>query len=308
MNFNDNITFDTYIDDANKQFSDVNYRLSDIEKRFQTRMDGKTMRSLGNSIFGTLMWFAIFVAGAIYVRNMANRTMFLTTAMIVLGLILFMIIDSIIDCSYYGKISSYKNSILKLKNRINAGRNSIKANYAAFTKARSNGWNYDLNFTSSILDEAMSVERTMMKTESLKKEFVSKAKNFFYYAATIAITIFLTSLIFPTGSKIITFITQKSFEDSTLLAFNTVALIITIILEVIFSKSAWSATDCEVTNTTLFILLLGPIIFLTIIAVVTLVVMLFVLLGKLIAIVVPALLKIILAIVVGGIVLASTSG
>ena len=41
MNFNESITLNTYSDNANKQFNEMQSRLSKIESSFQTRMNGQ---------------------------------------------------------------------------------------------------------------------------------------------------------------------------------------------------------------------------------------------------------------------------
>ena len=46
MNFNESITLNTYSDNANKQFNEMQSRLSKIESSFQTRMNGKTTGGL----------------------------------------------------------------------------------------------------------------------------------------------------------------------------------------------------------------------------------------------------------------------
>ena len=274
MDFNDSIMLDTYSNNANKQFGDMQSRLSEIENSFQTRMNGKTTEGLVGSLIGTIAWLAAFIACAIFARDMVDSTMVLISMAIAGGLILFMLIDNIMDFSYYGKIASYKNSISQLQNRVSIGKNSIKSNHDAFMASRSKGWNYLLNAAPSIPEEATSVETTMTSMESLKKGFICRAKNFFFYATVIAITLVGCVALFPTGSSIITGITGESFSSDALMIFNVIALIVTGIGEVILAKLVWSKTDCNVTNTTLFIAVLGPVAFLALIAAATFVIIL----------------------------------
>lgn len=301
MNFNNSITLDAYSNNANKQFGDMQSRLTEIENSFQTRMNGKTTGGLVGSLIGTIAWLAAFVACAFFVKDTVNSTLLLIALAIVGGLILFMIIDNIMDFSYYGKIASYKNSISQLQNRVTIGKNSIKSNHDAFMASRAKGWNYLLNAAPSIPAEATSVEATMASMESLKKGFISGAKNFFYYAAVIAITVVGCVALFPTGSSIITGITGESFDSDTLMTFNVIALLITGVGEVILAKLVWSKTDCNVTNTTLFIAALGPVAFLALIAAVALIVML-------VAWLAGVVLAIAAVVAVGGTIFAATSG
>lgn len=114
----------------------------------------------------------------------------------------------------------------------------------------------------------------MTSMESLKTGFLNGAKNVFYYAAVVMITIAGCVALFPTGGEIMTGISGESLSGDTITTLNVIALIIVGVGEVILAKLVWSKTDCVVTNTTLFIMALGPVAFLALIAVATLLVML----------------------------------
>ena len=274
MNFNKSITFNTYSDNANKQFNEMQSRLSKIESSFQARMNGKTTGGLVGSFAGTLCWLATFIICAVMVRNMIDGTLLAITLVAVLGLVAFMLIDNIVNFSYYGKISGYRNSVSQLQNRVSIGKSSIKSNHDAFLGSKAKGWNYLLNAGTSIPEETTSIEATMTSLESLKTGFLNGAKNVFYYAAVVMITIAGCVALFPTGGEIMTGISGESLSGDTITTLNVIALIIVGVGEVILAKLVWSKTDCVVTNTTLFIMALGPVAFLALIAVATLLVML----------------------------------
>lgn len=274
MNFNESITLNTYSDNANKQFNEMQGRLSTIESSFQTRMDGKTTGGLVGSFIGTLAWLAAFIVCAIMVGKLVNGTLLAIAMIAVLGLVAFMLIDNIMNFSYYGKIATYRNSVSQLQNRVSIGKSSIKSNHDAFMGSKAKGWNYLLNAAPSIPEEATSIEATMSNMESLKKGFINGAKNVFFYAAVVMITIAGCVALFPTGSEIITGISGESMSSDTLMTLNIIALLIVGVGEVILAKLVWSKTDCTVTNTTLFIMTLGPIAYLALVAIATLLVML----------------------------------
>lgn len=274
MNFNESITINTYSDNANRQFNEMQNRLSKIEGGFQTRMDGKTTGGLVGSLIGTLFWLAVFIACAIMAGKMVNGIVLAISLAVVLGLMAFMLIDVFMDFSYYGKIAAYKNDISQLQNRVSIGKNSIRSNYDAFMGSKVRGWNYLLNIGSSIPDEATSIEATMANMESLKKGFINGAKNVFFFASVVMVTIAGSLSLFSTGNAIITGISGESISSDTLTTLCAIAMIIVCVGEVILAKLAWSKTDCAVTNITLFIIALGPIAFLALIAIATLLVML----------------------------------
>ena len=274
MNFNESIILNTYSDNANKQFTEMQGRLSKIESSFQTRMDGKTTSGLVGSFIGTLTWLAAFIACALMVRKLVDGTLLTIALIAVLGLVAFMLIDNIMNFSYYGKIAAYRNSVSQLQNRVSVGKSSIKLNHDAFMGSKVKGWNYLLNAAPSIPEEATSIEATMTNVESLKKGFINGAKNVFFYAAVEMITIAGCVALFPIGGKIITEISGESISSDTLMILNVIALILIGVGESILAKLVWSRTDCTVTNTSLFIMLPGPIAFLALIAIATLLVML----------------------------------
>lgn len=276
MNFNESVTLNTYSDKASKQFNEMQNRLSKIDNSFQTRMAGKTMNGLVGSFIGTFCWLAVFIALAIVINTMVGEKLLLIPfTIVVIGLVFFMLIDNIINFSYYGKISDYKNSVSQLQNRVNSGKNSIESNHEAFMKAKLKGWNFILNAGESIPEEAMSIESTMTNMESLKKGFVNSAKNVFYYAAVVIITIVGGISLFPISSKIMCGISKRDdLSSSTLLTLNIIALVLVGIGGIILAKVVWGKTNCSVTNVTLLILFFSPVAFLLLITIATLLVIL----------------------------------
>lgn len=301
MNFNESVILNTYSDNANKQFNEMQSRLSKIENSFQTRMNGKTMGGLIGAFIGTLCWLAAFIAGTIVIKPMVDGKLLLFSFIVVMGLILFMLIDNIINFSYYGKINNYKSSVSQLQNRVSIGKSSIKSNHDAFMGAKSKEWNFLLNAGTSIPGEATSIEATMTNMESLRKGFINGAKNVFYYAAVVMITIVGCMALFPKGSEIMCGISNESISESTLMTLNVIALILVGVGEIILAKIVWSKTDCAVTNITLFIMALGPIAYLALIAIATLLVMLVI--G-----IVSIIIAILAVVVIGAIVVGCLSG
>lgn len=296
-----NVSLQKYADIAAKQFNEGETRLSEIEHSFQTRMNGKTTGGLIGSMLGTACWLVVFCVFFWYIRDYIDNTVRLICFAVSLALIASLFIDELISFSYYGKISSYNNSILQLKNRVNIGKSSIKSNQDAFMSSRSNGWHYPLSVGSSIPEEAASIESTINGMESLKGGFINGLKNFLFFTFAVAMTAAGSWALFGTAAGIMTGFSGESISSETLETLCIVGLLITVIGEIVLAKMVWSKTDCSVTNVTLFIAAAGPVIFLALVAAVTLVVMLVVW--------AVSILLAILAVVVGGaIVFGSISG
>ena len=274
MTFSENISLQKYADSANQKFNESESRLSQIEGSFQTRMNGKTTGSLVGAMFGTVCWLVAFCVFIWYIRGYVDNTIRLICFGISLALVASLIIDEIISLSYYGKISSYKNNITQLKNRVSVGRSSIKSNQDTFMKSRANGWRHPLSVGTSIPEEAASIESTINGMESLKGGFINGLKNFLFFSFAIAITAVGSWALFGTAGEIMTGIYPDPIDYSTVNTLCTIGLVITVIGEIILAKMVWGKTDCSVTNTTLFIATVGPVMFLALVLLATLLVML----------------------------------
>lgn len=300
MNFSECYTLEMYSKEAETQFNRMQSRLSDIGNSFQTKMNGKTSGAMAGSLVGTILWIAAFIVGIILIRNTVNSVVLVVASLIVLALMAVMIIDAIMDFSYYGKILSYSNSVSQLQNRVTMGKNMIMSNHEAFMGSKRSGWNYLLNAAPSIPEAATSVVSTVEGLESLKKGFLENAKTALYYVASVAVTIVGGLALFPATTSIINGI-SRSLSYGTIEVISYIALIIVCVGEVILAKLMWSKTDCTVTNTTLFALLAGPIGFVVLVAVAALVVVL-------VVATVSILLAILAVVAVIAIIIGCTSG
>lgn len=274
MTFSENISLQKYADSANQKFNESESRLSQIEGSFQTRMNRKTTGSLVGAMFGTVCWLVAFCVLFWYIRDYVDNTIGLSCFGISLALVASLIIDEIISFSYYGKISSYKNNITQLKNCVSVGRSSIKSNQDTFMKSRANGWRHPLSVGTSIPEEAASIESTINGMESLKGGFINGLKNFLFFTFAIAITAVGSWALFGTAGEIMTGISGEDIGGDTIMTLSVIGLLITVVGEIILAKMVWGKTDCSVTNTTLFIAAVGPVMFLALVLVATLLVML----------------------------------
>lgn len=262
MKLQDNVTLKSYSEKANKEFDAMESRLSEVENSFQTRMNGKTTGGLAGALFGTILWLVVFAGAAFLVKDMLDRRLILAAFIVAVALIVFMAIDNIMDFSYYGKIESYSGAISQLQNRVRVGRSAITENHDAFMRSKAKGWNYQLSAAPSIPYEATSIETTMAGMESLKKGFISNAKNVLFFATVIAVSLIGCYVLFPFGGDMVQGIMDGEVPYDTLTILNFVAMVIVCIVEVILAKLVWSKTDCEVTGKTLFIIALAPVAYL----------------------------------------------
>lgn len=271
MNFDKSIKIDRYTKEANQRFDETQRRLSAIEDSFYTRADGKTVGGMVGSMIGTVVWLAVLIAGAYFVRDMVDRRLLWITAVTAGLLLLSMFIDHVMDFFYYGKIVSNQKIIAAMQSMVQNGKSLIGSNRDAFMAAGASGWNYRLNVMPSIPGAATAMEIAMSRMKTVQKESVNISKNFLFYATVVAITVVGGITFFPFGRLIVAWARStiggaESFSADTVTIFSAGVLVVAGILEILLAKYVWSRTDCNVTNATLFIALLGPILFLAMLA------------------------------------------
>lgn len=272
MSDNKNITLQEYADQARKEFDTVDKRLSLTGVSFSDRMDGRSGASLVFSAIGTLLWLAAFTAGYFFVRDSINSTMLLVACCIVAGLILFMFIDNILDFSYYGRIAAGRAAISQLRSRISHGRDAIASNHQRFLGAEAQGWNLPLAAAPSIPDKARSIETTTASLLAVKRGFLNIVKNVFFFLSVAAVAIVGCIALFPVGESIMEGISGDQIPDDTVRVLNIIASVIALIGALILAKLMWGLTDCSVNGVTLFVTLAGPLVYLALIALGTLIV------------------------------------
>ena len=271
MNLDDGIEVNAYAPQAKDQLDLLHRRLSETDASFSSRMDGKSTSGLAGSLAASFIWAGVFIAAAVFALNYVNRPYVLTALVIVLGLLLVMIVDNIMDFSYYGKISSYRNDTSRLSRRVEVGMQSVEANTADFLKARRRGWVYPLKAANSIPAEAAAIESTMASMETMKKGFLSGAKVAFYYAAAVAVALVGSYALFPLGSRILSGLSGEHIYGGAIQIILGVDLVAAAAGAIFAARFLWGWTDCSVTNITLFALLAGPVVFLVLAAVVAVV-------------------------------------
>ena len=273
MACNEENSLQNYVDFAIQQFDECEKRLSQIEENFQIRMNGKTIGGLIRALFGTICWFLIFCIFFWSIREYINSNINLVGFSLSTLLVVFMFSDEVVSLLYYRKIITYKKNIVQLRNRINVGRSSIKSNQDMLLKSKLNNWNYSISVSPSIPEEASSIESKINDIASLKGGFINGIKNFLFFTFTIAVVVVGSWTLFETA-EIMTGIVGEPISNGTMLAICIIGEVIAVIIEIILAKIVWGKTDCSVTNTTLFISVVGPIMFLALAVTILLLVLL----------------------------------
>lgn len=276
MIFDENFMLSTYSNSAGRQFDAVQERLKGLEGNFKSKMNGKSRFGLIVSVVGNMLWAVVFIVlfSVALKLGQTGNAMFSFAVFAVGGLVGSMLLESVISFSCYGKIDSYRKQFSQLINRVDVGRNSIKANYDSFMEQRTQKWEMHIEPSPSVPDTATKIENIMKNMTSLKGVFFERLKTVFFFASSVLITIAGSMALFGVADQIILGMTEEPFSLRTLRIFCWIAVIVSIVIEVILAKKVWALTDCSVKNRTLFVLVLGPVFFILLILVATLVVML----------------------------------
>lgn len=261
MVIDNNIKIDSMAEAARKQFESTDKRLGEIADNFHSKMQGKTIGNVIGAIFVTLMWLAGFAIALFYIRPYINYTLWMVVGGAIGLFMLAMLIDEIVKFSYYKKVSGYGNHVAQLRTRISVGRNSISSNRQEYLSAREKGWNYALSIGESIPDEASSIETTMAGMASLKTGLISTIKVMLYYAVCVLVTIIGSMMLFTSVSGVITDMFDGDVSSDLLTTVCWIGLIVACIGECILARYVWSQCDCDVTNASIGIVLLGPLMF-----------------------------------------------
>lgn len=268
-----NISLEPYARSARDKFKTTYDSLSQNEAKIRGKMNGKTTEGLAGSFIGSILWFIAFVVAAACSWSSVNPPLMLFAMTVVFALILFMMIDNRLDFSYAKNIVPYIDRILNLKKRVSEGKELMEQQKDSFMAAKETGWDFPLQVSESIPAEAFNILNSLNKIESLKKGSINTAKNTFFFTASVVVTLVGCIAQFSFGGDVITKIVGETFSSGLLLLFNCIALTLVLVGTVLLAKLAWSKTNCNVTNITLFATIVGPIVFIPLIAILTVLVL-----------------------------------
>lgn len=282
MEIKKEISLGAYATSARKQFSDAKNSLNNVQHGFYSRMNGRTMTGIIFSLIATLLWAGAYVYGIMYaVENLLLEKLFSAdvemwimniAAALILTLLLFVFTDNVISWVYYGQISTSRQKILRLQQRITDGENTIDKNAQAFAAAQKDGWNFPLKAGASIPKEAADISLAAQNVRALKNGFINTMKNILFFAATVIVSAAFCVAMAEHAQDLFFRWGGEDYDEAVKIVCYVV-LGIVCIGEIILAKLVWSATDCEVTPLTLLILLVPPVAFVLLTAVAKFVIM-----------------------------------
>lgn len=280
MNFNNSFTLRNMENAAQKQYSEIQERVGKMQNMFQKHTNGKTRASLVRTFLFTIVWGAGYAF--LYSKLSGNvNDMVLKICVGLVGLLLvIMVIDSLMNFKYYGKIIGYEMRIEEVRKKINNDKSTLSSKTVSFMNSQKEGWEYPLHRGTSIYEDTEKIEEILKNIETFNGGVLNKVKNIVYYILVVFVTFLGASILYDAASRIIQGIGGVSMEEDTLKILIGIATVIACAIEIFVAYTIWVATDCNVTNATLFAILLGPVIFIAFVLVATLLVVLVVLLVR----------------------------
>ncbi|MCD7822661.1 MAG: hypothetical protein LUG86_01375 [Oscillospiraceae bacterium] len=266
MALSEKITLQNYEGAAEKRFSECEKSLNELESSFNSRLGGKTTGSIIGSMVITVIWAALLIGVLIMLEDYLGPMWRFGCGLLVVLMAIAMLIDQVTDISYYGKISSYIGNVKLLRNRVSMGRISIRANKDKYLKSASQGWHCPIDPGISIYDEANSIEKSVGGMSYFKGGFVNGLKNFCYFALVFVATLVGAWALYEPLCVLAMDLFETDIDSGVTLTIWTIVLVVAEILAIILTRLCWSKTDCQVTTGTIWAVLLGPLMFVAVVA------------------------------------------
>lgn len=301
MNFEENIHLEEYTYSAEQTFTALSSRLKTVENDLDTQIGGRSRAGLVFAYVGTGIWLVVYGIMCGFASNLISDSLLTGVSLCCAAMVLLLLIDDLLASHYYGKLLRCQSQIQALSSQLKMGSASMGANTRDFLDSQSTGWDFAFPSSRSIPQTVETIELRLSKIRKVKHSFFGPIKNFFYYITAIFITIAGGSALSQKAGEIINNISEFGLSMKTLDTVIVIAIVISCIAEFIFAKFIWARFECNVTNGTLLATLTGPMVFLVLIFVGTLV-------ATLVAGVLYIAFQILIGVVAVGILAASSSG
>ena len=265
MRFDDCVTLESMMGQAQKRFADVESQIDSVSGTLSDRLGGNSRGTLIRGVFASVAWGVLYCsiyAGMKYYGVLtADQLLFpyvtLATLALSLALAVLMVIGGFTQMRYYGVILSARDRLTALRRRLEIGKNAMPANRNALLESRASQWELPLTPGDSISEETMAIAAQLSGLEALSGGLLSRAKIIFYYLACIAWTVTGSCALYGMfGFSMI-----SSLEPDTNRVILIIAILISCVGNLLIAKLLWGKTGCAVTNLTLFATLLGPLVF-----------------------------------------------
>lgn len=276
MRFEECIELEQYKRSAVNQIDGLKKKIKKLEQDLSGRKLYKRTSALVVDMFFVVLFGAAYYLFSLMVWDAFQYKWMLVAAGAVFGLLLvLMLFDIGMDFEYNSSLKSYKRLLKDLQEEATSQMDQMTVRQIRIDDAADYGWNMDLGFKDSLMEETLSLASDITDISSLKKGFITKAKSTLYFFSVGAVSTVTCIGLYPLATRLYELITKSVAGQNLMLAVGLASLVLVLLAESSWSRRAWRTSKCDVGSGTLFILLSAPGFFLTLVAVAALIIRFF---------------------------------
>ncbi|MBR5093466.1 MAG: hypothetical protein IK095_00090 [Oscillospiraceae bacterium] len=254
------ITLRDMMEEASNEFDRATNGMQEVLKKLEIRVGGRDRSALVGSVAGAICWAVAFLVIFLFARPYLDLRLGLIALCFAEALAIALLVDAIVKLGFFGKLLGYRSEIERLESQVDHARTALAADLSEFEGQRAKGWSMPLRPGQSVLVRSREIEEEVKSIEDLSTGFLKGLKNVFYYLAALGIAGVGGFALFDLADRLV----DVSY------GWYVAALAVACIAEIIAAKWVWGKTKCEVNNVTVFVTLLGPVLFAAVIAAVAL--------------------------------------
>lgn len=263
MIYDNSFGLEQMLEEAQDQMAAAKKRLRSLDAALVKRLDGRNRLGLLGAVLFSVGWIAVFLVASVYLKGHLPEPLRLALLGVSLLLALSLIIDELIQISYYGSILNARTRLLQMRRRVDKAQKTLADHLETYLKRRDAQWELPLTVGSSINQTAGQISARLSGMEALSSTFLTAAKTVLYYAACVVWAAAGSYILF---GLVVAFEFLEGLSPNTITIMMVASTVIACIFEALFARMIWAKTDCDVGNLTLLALALGPVIFAVVIA------------------------------------------
>lgn len=251
------------LEEAQDQMAAAKKRLRSLDATLAKHLDGRNRLGLLGAVLVSMGWIAVFLAVYVYLKGHLPEPLRLALLGVSLLLALSLVVDELIQISYYGSILNARTRLLQMRRRVDKAQKTLAAHFETYLKRRDAQWELPLTVGSSINQAAGQIAARLSGMEALSSTFLTAVKTVLYYAACVVWAAAGSYILF---GLVVAFEFLEGLSPSTITVMMVASTVIACTFEALFARMIWAKTNCDVGNLTLLALALGPVIFVVVIA------------------------------------------
>lgn len=266
IDFNNGIMFRTLQEQAKQSILSEEKELQGIIDRLNSRIGGKSKEQISGGFVGSCTWLIVYIVLFIICQVFRNRLSDLSILMLLASgsLAICMIVSSRLEYKYYNTIINGRQEVERQLHNLSLLSSALPEMEQEFRSASYTGFDYPLLGTDSeaIVDSTRSLESRLISLAKANGETLNSAKNILYYASIIAITVCFGGVWEELMMQNVMreFILKGSFDYNSTYPYYYLIVCACTALLIFGARRFWAKTNCSVTNITLLLTILGPIL------------------------------------------------